>query len=117
MDYVLKRLNEKDDRPIVLNERSRSYTCGRGQENDIICFSLHVSRRHCIFFRDNENLYITDLRSANGVFVNGEEKQPYQMIRLNDNDVIGIGCPNIDPSNDALYTYNVCTVKVGRFQN
>lgn len=38
------------------------YTCGRGKENDIVCVSLFVSRRHCIFLRDSENLYVTDLR-------------------------------------------------------
>lgn len=37
------------------------YSCGRSKENKIICLSLLVSRRHCIFIRNNADLYITDL--------------------------------------------------------
>ncbi|KMQ91868.1 helicase senataxin [Lasius niger] len=33
------------------------------------------------------------------------------MVKLNRNDIIGLGCSNMDPSNDTLYTYKVCTIE------
>ncbi|KAL6257996.1 hypothetical protein P5V15_011591 [Pogonomyrmex californicus] len=111
MNFAIERLHEKDNTRIIF-EHDRSYTCGRGKENDILCLSLLVSRRHCIFFCDaNANLYVTDLRSSNGIFVNGEAKSSHQMIKLYENDIIGIGCPNIDPSNETLYNYKICLIK------
>ncbi|KAG5320692.1 SETX helicase, partial [Pseudoatta argentina] len=87
------------------------YTCGRGKDNDILCLSLLVSRRHCIFFRDTESLYVTDLRSSNGIFINGDEKKCQHTVKLYENDIIGIGCPEIDSSKETLYVYKVCIIK------
>ncbi|XP_018362590.1 PREDICTED: probable helicase senataxin [Trachymyrmex cornetzi] len=111
MDFALERLNEKHKTRIVLKERNRSYTCGRGKDNDILCLSLLVSRRHCIFFRDTESLYVTDLRSSNGIFINGDEKRCQHTVKLYENDIIGIGCPEIDSSKETLYVYKVCIIK------
>ncbi|XP_012056659.1 PREDICTED: uncharacterized ATP-dependent helicase C29A10.10c [Atta cephalotes] len=111
MDFALERLNEKHKTRIVLKERNRSYTCGRGKDNDILCLSLLVSRRHCIFFRDTESLYVTDLRSSNGIFINGDEKKCQHTVKLYENDIISIGCPDIDSSKETLYIYKVCIIK------
>ncbi|XP_011056871.1 PREDICTED: LOW QUALITY PROTEIN: uncharacterized protein LOC105147507 [Acromyrmex echinatior] len=111
MDFALERLNEKHKTRIVLKERNRSYTCGRGKDNDILCLSLLVSRRHCIFFRDTESLYVTDLRSSNGIFINGDEKKCQHTVKLSENDIIGIGCPEIDSSKETLYVFKVCIIK------
>ncbi|XP_071572416.1 uncharacterized protein Setx [Temnothorax nylanderi] len=110
MDIVLERVHELDNTRIVL-ERNRSYTCGRGKENDIICPSVVASRRHCIFFRDSENSYVSDLRSSNGTYVNGKIRASSNMIKLHENDIIGIGCPNPDPDNGTLYIYKVCLIR------
>lgn len=37
------------------------------------------------------------------------------MVKLNRDDIIGLGCVNADPDNDELYTYKVC-IEVGYFQ-
>ncbi|XP_077261101.1 putative helicase senataxin isoform X2 [Temnothorax americanus] len=110
MDIALERVHDWDNTRIVL-ERNRSYTCGRGKENDIICPNVVVSRRHCIFFRDNENSYVSDLRSSNGTYVNGKIRASSNMIKLHENDIIGIGCPNTDPDNETLYIYKVCLIR------
>ncbi|XP_018312507.1 titin homolog [Mycetomoellerius zeteki] len=111
MDFALERLNEKHKTRIILNERNRSYTCGRGKDNDILCLSLLVSRRHCIFFRDIENLYVTDLRSSNGIYINGNEEKCQHTVKLHENDIIGIGCPEINSNKETLHVYKVCIIK------
>lgn len=38
------------------------YTCGRNKDNMIICVSVLVSRKHCLFLRNDTDLYVTDLK-------------------------------------------------------
>ncbi|XP_024885343.1 uncharacterized protein LOC112463276 isoform X1 [Temnothorax curvispinosus] len=110
MDIALERVHDWDNTRIVL-ERNRSYTCGRGKENDIICPNVAVSRRHCIFFRDSENSYVSDLKSSNGTYVNGKIRASSNMIKLHENDIIGLGCPNTNPDNETQYIYKVCLIR------
>lgn len=110
MNFVLERLHNDKTR-IVLDVPNHSYPCGRGRENEIICLSLLVSRKHCIFVRDSYDLYVTDYGSGNGIYINGKKQQPYFMVKLEKDDIIGLGCINADPNNDDLYTYKVCTIE------
>lgn len=38
------------------------YSCGRNKDNMIICVSVLVSRKHCLFLRNDTDLYVTDLK-------------------------------------------------------
>lgn len=49
-------------------------TIGRGRDNDIVLASDCVSRRHAQLEHRPEALYIVDLESTNGTFVNDEPK-------------------------------------------
>ena len=66
---------------------------GRDESCDIQIIDEMISRRHTqIARRDEQNVqrfFITDLKSANGVFVNG--RQVSDEIELNDGDTIKIG--------------------------
>ncbi len=48
-----------------------SVTIGKAADNLISIKSRFVSRHHARIFRDGGNLYIEDLNSTNGIFVNG----------------------------------------------
>ena len=50
-----------------------TYYIGRGQENDIILPSSGVSRRHAKLFIHQGRCFVEDLRSANGVVVDGHK--------------------------------------------
>ncbi|KAK2589101.1 hypothetical protein KPH14_001927 [Odynerus spinipes] len=104
-DFILKRIHFPGT--IVLDEPGQTYTCGRGKENQILCLSLTVSRQHCIFFRNTHEVYIIDLGSSNGVYVNEVKQKPKHMVKLNDNDIIGIGCPNSNDNNSDMYIYKL----------
>ncbi|XP_043483805.1 probable helicase senataxin [Leptopilina heterotoma] len=101
--YVLQRINSNDR--VVINNRDVSYTCGRGKENQIICPSMFVSRNHCIFIIQSDGLYIRDLNSSNGVFVNGEKKVANTLLKIHDK--IGIGVPELEPTENSYYVYSL----------
>tara|TARA_B110001452_G_scaffold64656_1_gene51388 strand:+ start:924 stop:1589 length:666 start_codon:yes stop_codon:yes gene_type:complete len=64
---------------------------GRSDENDIVLKNdLNISRNHCEIFQDDEkNIFLTDLKSANGCFVNGKKVNGSTM--LNTNDIVKLG--------------------------
>lgn len=64
---------------------------GRASTNDISIPDEKLSRRHCMFeLRDSEKLFVVDLKSANGTFVNGKTAGE-QGISLTAGDVVTCG--------------------------
>jgi predicted component of type VI protein secretion system len=49
------------------------FVLGRHPECDLTLFSRQVSRRHCQFFRRGEEIWLEDLNSHNGTFLNGQQ--------------------------------------------
>ena len=103
--FVLERIHVPDT--IILDRLQHTYKCGRAKENEIVCLSLLVSRVHCTFFRSENELYVTDLKSANGLFINGVIQEPFQTIRLQPDDVIGVGCPEVDVRDSSMFAYKL----------
>lgn len=54
-----------------------------------IIYDDSVSQRHCELFLREDEVYIRDLSSSNGTYVNGQKV--YQEIKLNSGDIIKIG--------------------------
>lgn len=61
---------------------------GRSPQNDIVLNDGELSRKHCRLEFRNDVLWITDLASANGTFINGQEVPESQLQR---GDEIRIG--------------------------
>nr|XP_033339288.1 helicase SEN1 [Megalopta genalis]XP_033339289.1 helicase SEN1 [Megalopta genalis]XP_033339290.1 helicase SEN1 [Megalopta genalis]XP_033339291.1 helicase SEN1 [Megalopta genalis]XP_033339292.1 helicase SEN1 [Megalopta genalis] len=101
--FRLERINMPE--VILFDKPYHTYTCGRAKDNQIVCLSLTVSRRHCIFFHSKDELYVTDLKSANGLFINGVAQEPFQTTKLHPNDVIGVGCPDVDVKDKSMFAY------------
>jgi predicted component of type VI protein secretion system len=57
---------------------------GRDLANDIVISDAEVSRRHARFYMREENVYIEDLGSTNGSFLNGERIATPQQLRKGD---------------------------------
>lgn len=104
-NFILERIHSPG--LIVLDKPGKTYTCGRGKENQILCLSLMVSRKHCSFFRNDNEIYVIDLESSNGVFVNDVKQQARHMVKLNDNDIIGIGCPDSMDESENMFIYKL----------
>lgn len=77
------------------------YTIGRissGQsvlpDIDLSPYSAYkegVSRLHATIKFNNGNALITDLSSANGIYINGEKIKPYVESNINHGDIISLG--------------------------
>lgn len=78
-----------------INEGHIEASVGRSKDCNLILPACFVSRHHAIFYIENENIYIEDLNSVNGTFVNGAKIPANVKILCNINDIIsfaGIKC-------------------------
>ncbi|MDP3827664.1 MAG: FHA domain-containing protein, partial [Polaromonas sp.] len=65
-------------------------TLGRRPHNDIVFNNLVVSGEHCVFELEGlADVYVEDLGSTNGTYINGKMIKSRQL--LHDNDIIAIG--------------------------
>jgi hypothetical protein len=65
-------------------------TLGRRSHNDIVFDNMVVSGNHCVFeLQRLADVYIEDLGSTNGTYINGKMIKSRQL--LHDNDIIAIG--------------------------
>lgn len=62
---------------------------GRDLANDISISDPEVSRRHARFLMQGENIFVEDLGSTNGTFLNGERISNMQQLRAG--DVVTLG--------------------------
>ena len=68
------------DRPIL--------SIGRHDENDIVIDHMGVSGKHAQIALEGQSVILTDLKSTNGTFANG---QRVERVELRPNDWISIG--------------------------
>ncbi len=69
------------------------YKIGRKTENDIVIDNMAVSGFHAQLIKSNDTVYVEDLNSTNGTFVNGKKISKHI---LNHGDVILIGSHTIE---------------------
>ncbi|MEC0249142.1 FHA domain-containing protein, partial [Paenibacillus chitinolyticus] len=86
---VLEVMREGRKETILLD--ADSFIIGRGEgDADYIEDVLGISRIHAQFLRTPEGYAVKDLGSRNGTFLNGGMLVPYQMVALEDGDVVRI---------------------------
>jgi signal transduction histidine kinase/CheY-like chemotaxis protein len=66
-------------------------TFGRGRDNDIRISDKGVSRHHGKFVKGNDQLFVVDLNSLQGIFVDGEKIEPEHDVELTKDSSICIG--------------------------
>lgn len=72
----------------VLELRGRTFILGRDSECDLQVSDREASRRHLALEIENGVLYVEDLRSANGTFVNGHRCRARHALKSR--DVLGV---------------------------
>ncbi|XP_014224242.1 uncharacterized protein LOC106650621 isoform X1 [Trichogramma pretiosum] len=100
----LERLGDKKQTVIISKP---FFHVGRMKENDLVCLSLLVSRRHCTFTNLPDALYVTDLGSSNGVYINGSQVKPYNETQLKENDIVSIGCELSNDLRNDMFIYRI----------
>ncbi len=68
---------------------SDSLSVGRGSDNDVVLGSKAISRNHALLSVLNTELYVKDLGSSNGTFVNDERIENNKSILLKAEDKLG----------------------------
>ncbi len=72
------------------------FVIGRSREeaDGVLQLSNAVSRRHCLITKINRNYFVQDMDSANCTYVNGTRIPPYELMQLEQNDVLSLA--NVD---------------------
>ncbi len=65
------------------------FEVGRGRELDLVLRDPEVSRRHARFESQNGIVYVEDLHSRNGTFLNG--RRVAESIEVRDGDAVDVG--------------------------
>ncbi|MES2935069.1 MAG: FHA domain-containing protein, partial [Pseudomonadota bacterium] len=78
----------KGDQSIYALQQERT-TVGKGGDVDIALSGWNVSKMHAAFLFDEDNLFIEDLDSMFGTWVNGERSQRFGPLRVETEIVIG----------------------------
>jgi hypothetical protein len=93
-----------DDQSIAIDA---AVVIGRGDDCDVSLDDPLVSRRHAAVALSNSELWIDDLTSRNGVYVNGQRIQNRQ--RLITGDVLRIGGQEMHVWGDSLPPHNAAS--------
>ncbi|CAH1398076.1 unnamed protein product [Nezara viridula] len=107
--WLLQRIFNVDTNPIVIKEGL--YKIGRSPESNIFCRSEWVSRCHCDVTVKGGNVYIRDLGSLNGTYIEQTEILKERDLQLKDGDIISLGKPflgDIAETNHYVYRLVEC---------
>ena len=87
---LLENLITKPKRNVInIGEPQQvKFTIGRAPSNNIVIDNIRISRKHCIVTFNNNNWYIEDLNSLNGIYINGKKTKKSQ-VSLTDRISIG----------------------------
>lgn len=68
------------------------YTLGKMESavDGVISLSEAVSRVHCKLIKQGQQFFVQDLDSVNHTFVNGEYIPPYELMELQDKDILSV---------------------------
>lgn len=71
--------------------KQEKFVVGRSDDCDLRPKSESVSRKHCVFVQKDSRIFIADLKSRNGTFVNDVQLEPEKAKGLKSGDRIRIG--------------------------
>ncbi|XP_064481532.1 uncharacterized protein LOC135394629 [Ornithodoros turicata] len=105
--WTLKRCGDFSSGKTEIPLDSRNVVIGRNVEKRYRVDSVNISRQHACFNLSDDGVWaVQDLRSRNGVYVNGAKIQPSLTVHLAENDTIGFGRPS--PCSDDIFVYRLC---------
>lgn len=93
-DIILRLLYRGKGRELEFEVSEEDFLIGRNAEvaDGVIPldFSRAVSRKHCLITRLNNKYFVQDLKSVNHTLVNGIMIPPYELMELENNDILSV---------------------------
>lgn len=86
---LLIRGGRYDGQIVKIADNVRQYIIGRSRSCDLRTSRPSVSRRHCALLIDDGQIFVHDLASSNGTYVNGQRIA--KSVKLNEGDVVRVG--------------------------
>ena len=83
------KVSQKNGPEQVLNFSEREVRIGRVSSNEIVLPKSNISKRHALLTHSSGGLAITDTKSTNGTFVNGERINGVCDLSLGDKIYLG----------------------------
>lgn len=94
-DILLRLLYRGNGRELEFLIDSEDFLIGRNAAvaDGVITakYSKAVSRRHCLITKMNHKYFVQDLKSLNHTLVNGIMIPPYELMELENNDILSVG--------------------------
>ena len=91
---TLKLLYHGNDRELEFCVDDEDFLIGRNADaaDGVISmeFSRAVSRKHCLITKMNDKYFVQDLKSVNHTLVNGIMIPPYELMELENNDILSV---------------------------
>lgn len=88
VQFGLKNQSCRKGLPLWIELDRDSVTVGRGEENQVVLPVAQVSRRHAQIDQKQSRIYVTDLHSTNGVYLNGQKVDSNHPVLCREEDVI-----------------------------
>ena len=100
---------------ILVGRKTNGSTNGNTFNEDNSCmFDCRVlSRKHaCLWLEKDGQLFIKDLKSSNGTFVNGQRLQPYERQVVENGDIVQFGQDVSDPGSSEFHQSIVAQIEL-----
>ncbi|HDP69989.1 MAG TPA: FHA domain-containing protein [Actinobacteria bacterium] len=94
-----KRMIKKSPRLVILESPvekvgrtfplAQKFTIGRAPENNLFLKDVFISKQHSVIREDNGKIFLHDLESSNGTFLNGERIKKPRELKVGDKIQVG----------------------------
>jgi uncharacterized membrane protein YhaH (DUF805 family) len=81
--------------PIIKLTESQKITLGRDRSNDIVINNRYLSTSHIEIELIDDSIYITDMGSTNGTYIDGDKLEPYQPMELREGENLILGSEEV----------------------
>jgi len=91
--FTLKSLLNPQD--VISITQNDTISIGRSSTNNIVIENNSISNQHCLLYTKNNQLYISDLDSTNGTYIDGNKLTPNTQYPLNINQILILGIEGV----------------------
>ena len=86
--FLLESINQSKFKPIEIN---KTLTIGRSNDNDIVVNKSTISSYHAKLHYDNGRIYIEDLNSTNGTYLDGIKIKANELYQIYNGQTLEVG--------------------------